>query len=123
MGEVNVLLGGASDAVGLSSGGRGLGVHAQRQAASARLGGVALARHVALAVVQAGAAGQLIVAEALPAVLGAGQAVPLGPAVRRALGVSDFVVADVRECDARESAGIEVVGVASNVGPTSWGRR
>jgi hypothetical protein len=119
---MNPLLGGAPDALGLSPRGRGLGVHAQRQAASAGLGGVALARHVALAVGQAGAAGKLVVAEALSAILGAGQAVPLSAAVCCAFGVGDFVVADVREGDAREGAGVEVVGVASFVGPASWGR-
>lgn len=100
----------------------GLSVNTQRHAASASLGGITLARHVTLALVQTGAAGQRVATEALPAILSASQAVALRRAVSRALSVGDFVVANIRKFDASENASIEVVGEAAFVGPASWNR-
>jgi hypothetical protein len=98
------------------------GVHTQCIAASAGLAAVTLARHVALGLVDAGAADQLVAAEALSTKLGAGQAETLGSAVGRALGICDLVVANVRERDARQHAGVNIVGEAALVGPASRDR-
>lgn len=100
----------------------GLGVNAQRRAASAGLGGVTLTRHVTLAVVQAGAASQLVAAEALSPILCPSQTVPLRVAVGRALGVGDFVVTNVRKFDPSQDAGIHVVRVAAFIGPADRDR-
>lgn len=104
----------------------GLGVYAQRQAASASLGGTALAGHVALALIYSFAAAQLVAAEALSTVLSAGHAIPSSFAVSDALRIGDFVVANISELNTGEGtvAVAETVRVAAMVRPASCdGRR
>lgn len=105
----------------MSLGGRRVEVHAQRQAASASLIGVTLARHVALGFIQAGAASQLVTTEALVGKLCTGQTEPCGLAVCHAPGVGDLV-SNIRKRDTGEDAGIEVIGKTAFVGPASWDR-
>jgi hypothetical protein len=61
---------------------------------------IAFTLHAAEALIDGGAAPQSITTEALSPVLGTSHAVSLGFTVSYALGVGDFVVADVCECDA-----------------------
>jgi hypothetical protein len=81
--------------------GRALGVDAQSQAASTCLAAIALARHITLSICERRrSTGEGVGAEALPAIFGAGHTVSLGIAVRNALGVRNFVVANVSKFNA-----------------------
>lgn len=78
--------------------GRTLGVDAQSQAASASLAAIPLARHITLSICESRrSTGEGIGAEALPSIFRASHAVSLGIAVRNALGICNFVVANVGE--------------------------
>lgn len=100
-----------------------LGIHAQRQAAATGLRLVARTRHVAVAVGDLGAADERVAAEALPAVLGAGErpARVLAGAVRGAVRAR-HAAADGRVRDAGEGPGGQRVRVAADVGPAGGER-
>lgn len=92
-----------------------LRIHTQRQTAATDLLRIPLTRHGALGILEHVAADQLVPAEALAAVLGAGEAEAARVAVGDALGVGDGVLADVGKLDAREHARVAVVAEAAFV--------
>jgi hypothetical protein len=91
---------------------RALLIHTQRQASSASLARVSLARHSALAVIELSLCTQAISTKTLATELSARHAEAAGLAVSYALGVGDCVLPDVRERDAGEYACVRVLVAA-----------
>jgi len=96
--------------------GRGVGEDTQPRSATADLGGGALARHVAVGVGLLLAVDELVAAEALAGVFGAGVGEALVGAVEGAPR-GGHLLAPPGERDAAEGAGVEVVEVAACRGP------
>lgn len=90
--------------------------------AATDLSSIALARHVADALGDAARVGQHVVAEALAAELGAGDAIPGLQAVRNACARCHFARTDAGELHARcaQRPRVQLVGVAPYVRPARW---